>query len=162
VTQLLKLLSLVLTAIVLVPSAAHLFEFAGKINLEREAYFTVQSIYAGWSLFAIPIFAAIVVNLLLTGVYWRQGDRRSVYSGLSAFLISLSLAVFFIRICPGNQQTLNWTCQPENWEMLRDNWEYGHATIAVILFVAFVATCLAAVGRNGSKGKHQPTERSAS
>lgn len=43
----LKLLAIVLTAVALVPSAAHLFELPGKIDLARDAYFTVQSIYAG-------------------------------------------------------------------------------------------------------------------
>ncbi|QFT66722.1 hypothetical protein FIU93_08025 [Labrenzia sp. THAF35] len=142
----LKLLALVFTAVVLVPSAAHLFEMPGKISLERDAYFTVQAIYAGWSLFAVPIFAAILANLVLSGAQWRMGDRRSMFSLLSAVLIASSLVVFFIWVFPGNQQTANWTSQPENWELLRRNWEYGHASNAVIVLVAFVATSLASIG----------------
>ena len=46
----LKILALILTAIILVPSGAHLFELPGKINLDREAYFIVQGIYYGWAL----------------------------------------------------------------------------------------------------------------
>lgn len=37
----LRLLALNLTAQILVPSAAHLFELPGKISLERDAYFIV-------------------------------------------------------------------------------------------------------------------------
>ena len=57
-----KLVALGLTALILVPSGAHLFELSGQINLNREAYFTVQQIYAGWAWFAVPIVAAIVAN----------------------------------------------------------------------------------------------------
>ena len=147
----LKLSALVLTAIVLVPSAAHLFEFAGKINLDRQSYFTVQAIYAGWSMFALPIFAAILANMLLSLVYWRRHDKRAIYSGLAAGLIAGSLAVFFVWVFPGNQQTANWTSGPENWERLRRNWEYGHAANAIIVFVAFIATCLASIGYRGAE-----------
>jgi hypothetical protein len=130
----------------LVPSAAHFFELPGKISLEREAYFTVQTIYAGWPLFAIPIIVAIIANLASMTVQGRQGDRRAFLSAMSAALITVSLVIFFVWVFPGNQQTANWTSQPDNWEMLRRNWEYGHATNAVIVLFAFIATCIASVG----------------
>ena len=157
--SLLKILALLLTAVALVPSAAHFFELSGKIDLERDAYFTVQSIYAGWALFAIPIFAAILANLALMSVQWRLGDRRAFLSAISAGLIALSLVIFFIWVFPGNQQTANWTRQPDNWEVLRQNWEYGHATNATIVFLAFVASCFASVcgsGHEAARGERNP------
>ena len=146
----LKLLAVILTGIILVPSGAHLLEFAGKIDLARDAYFTVQSIYAGWSLFAIPIFAAILANLALTISYWRRRNRRAVWFGVAAALIACSLIVFFIWVFPGNQQMANWTSQPDNGELLRRNWEHGHATNAVLVFAAFVASCIASVSESKS------------
>ena len=148
--SLLKFLALVFTAIALVPSAAHFFELSGKIDLERDAYFTVQTIYAGWSLFAIPIIAAILANLALMSAQWRNGDRKAVLSAISAGLIAASLVTFFIWVFPGNQQTENWTSKPDNWEILRYNWEYGHAANALIVFAAFVATAVGATGRQRS------------
>ena len=50
----LRVLALLLTGLILVPSAAHLFELPGKIGLGRDAYFTVQGIYDGWALFGAP------------------------------------------------------------------------------------------------------------
>jgi phosphatidylglycerophosphate synthase len=151
---LLKLIALILTAIALVPSAAHLFELPGKLDLARDPYFTVQSIYAGWSMFAVPIIAAILANVVLAVAHWRHHDRRAIYSGVAATLIAGSLIIFFIWAFPGNQQTANWTNQPENWELLRRNWEYGHAANAVIVFVAFVATCIASID-NGEQGRNE-------
>jgi hypothetical protein len=136
----LRLLTLAVTAVVLVPSGAHLFEMPHKITLDREAYFTVQAIYAGWAWFAIPIFAAIVLNTTLF-VIERRRNRASARSALiSALLIIASLGVFFVWVFPANQATVNWTQVPGNWQELRRQWEYGHAANALIVFVALLAT----------------------
>jgi hypothetical protein len=39
--------AVVLTALAVVPAGAHLFELPNKINLPRDAYLTVQGVYAG-------------------------------------------------------------------------------------------------------------------
>jgi len=44
----LQLAAILLTAIALVPAGAHLFAMPNKIELSRDAYFTVQAIYLGW------------------------------------------------------------------------------------------------------------------
>lgn len=142
----LKLLALALTALIVIPGGAHLFELSVKMGMDEADYFTVQSIYAGWALFAVPIFAAIGANGYL---FWtlRQHDRKAARWALaSALLISLTLAIFFVWVFPGNQATANWTAIPENWDELRRNWEYGHAVNAVITFVALMATGRAIVG----------------
>ncbi|HBZ29475.1 MAG TPA: DUF1772 domain-containing protein [Nitrosomonas nitrosa] len=143
----LKLLALTLTAIILVPSGAHLFELPGKIDLDREAYFIVQGIYNGWAFFAIPIFAAILANAALFVAQRHQNFKSALWALTSSVLIMISLAVFFTCIFPANEATVNWTIKPENWETLRKNWEYGHAANAVIVFFAFIASALAAIRR---------------
>lgn len=141
-----KLLAVALTALILIPAGAHLFELPAKMALGEADYFTVQSIYAGWALFAAPIFAAIAANGYLA---WslRRHDRGAARAALiAALLISLTLIIFFIWVYPGNQATANWKSAPENWEELRRNWEYGHAVNAVITFIALMATARAIVG----------------
>jgi hypothetical protein len=123
----LKIAALALTALILTPSAAHLFELPGKMRLDRDAYFVVQSIYAGWALFGVPILAAILANGALF-VALRRSDRTAARWALaSAALIALSLAVFFTWTFPANQATANWTVAPEAWEGLRQAWEHSHA-----------------------------------
>ena len=141
---LLKVLTLALTAIILVPSGAHLFELPGKIDLARDAYFTVQGIYAGWALFGTPIIAAILANGALYMTLRRRAPQAARWALASAALIAASLAVFFIWIFPANQATANWTTIPDNWEALRWHWEYAHAANALILFAALLATAMAA------------------
>ena len=143
-----RIFVLALTAIVLIPSAAHFFELPGKIGLGEDAYFTVQGIYAGWALFAIPIFAAILANVVLFLIHRKRCIAGSQWALISASLTVISLGIFFGWVFPGNQATANWTAQPENWEELRRNWEYGHATNAVIVFLAFLATAAAVIRRD--------------
>lgn len=143
----LRILALTLTALVLVPSAAHLFELPGKIGLDRESYFIVQGIYAGWALFGVPIVAAILANGALAVALRRREPAAARYALAAAALIAVSLGVFVIWIFPANQATANWTQKPEQWEILRREWEYSHAANAIIVFAAFLATALAVVRR---------------
>lgn len=143
----LRIITIALTAIVLIPGGAHLFELPGKIRLDQAAYFTVQGIYAGWALFGAPLIAAILANVAL--YLAERGQRPTVarWALVSAVLITVSLGLFFAVVYPTNQETANWTIQPENWEVLRSRWEYGHGINAVIIFLAFLATSLAVVRR---------------
>jgi hypothetical protein len=157
-------LSIVLMGLALVPAGAHLFELPNKIGLERDAYFTVQQIYAGWALFGIVLFAALAATLVLS-VLLRRRPLAS-YFALGGFLaVAANLAIFFAVVFPTNQATANWTEAPENWETLRAQWEYGHAINAVVAFVGFCAVILAALaaGERASwaQGPRDPAPRGA-
>lgn len=139
-----QLLALVLMAVALVPAGAHLFELPHKLNFERDAYFTVQGIYAGWALFGVVYFSALAANLSLSIMVRRQ--RQPFIFALVGFgAIVLFFAVFFTWTCPANQATANWTQAPENWRALRRAWELSHAANAVILFCGFVAVALSVI-----------------
>ena len=138
--MILKLLTLALTALIVIPGGAHLFELPAKMGMNEAEYFTVQPIYEGWALFAVPIFAAIAANGFLAWRLRRQDRRGARWALVSAILICLTLVFFFLWVFPGNQATANWTSTPDNWEELRRRWEYGHAVNAVITFVALLAT----------------------
>ena len=145
----LKLLALALTALILIPSGAHLFELPGKFGLDRDAYFNVQGIYAGWAWFSVPIFAAILANGVLFFAERRRDPTAARAALLSAGLIALSLVVFFIWVFPANQATANWTEMADKWEVLRQSWEYGHAANAFIVFAALIGTARAIIGTGG-------------
>jgi len=139
----LKIFTLFLTMLTAAPGLAHLFELPNKIGLPRDAYFTVQGIYAGWALFGVVIMAAIATNLFLAWRLRRHNRRSSMFAAGSAALIMLSLGIFFTWTLPANQATLNWTTIPEDWERLRTAWEYSHAVNALINTAAFLATAVA-------------------
>jgi hypothetical protein len=137
----LQVAAVVLTALAMVPTGGHLFEMPNKIGLPEQQYFLVQSIYRGWALFGIVIFAAIGANLLVALLLWR---RRKLFSlNLSAGLIlAVTLVVFFVWTYPANQATANWTAVPADWQALRSQWEASHAANAILTFMAL---CCAAV-----------------
>jgi hypothetical protein len=142
----LKLTALALTGLILVPSGAHLFELPAKMALDREDYFIVQGIYAGWAFFAIPILGAITANLAVYFLERRNDRATATYALIAASLVTISLGIFFAWVFPGNQATVNWTEMTANWEDLRRAWEYGHAANAIIVFGALLATGRALIG----------------
>jgi hypothetical protein len=136
--RLVQFLTILLTALALVPAGAHLAELPNKIGLDQEAYFIVQNIYAGWALFGIVVFGALAANLVLAIMVRRQ--RTPFWLASWAFiLVAATLAVFFTWTYPANQATSNWTVVPVGWQQLRTAWEYAHATNGVLTFLALCA-----------------------
>jgi hypothetical protein len=81
--RLVLFLAIILTALTLVPSGAHLAVLPNKIAMARAAYFIAQQIYAGWALFGIVLFGALAANLAHTIVLCRLG--RSFGYALASF-----------------------------------------------------------------------------
>src|SRR5215472_7462478 len=140
--RLIQVLAIILTALALVPSGAHLAAQPNKIAMEQEAYFVAQQVYAGWALFGIVMFGALTVNLAHTIVLRKLG--RSFGLALASFLlIAATFAIFFVWTFPTNQATNNWTVVSTNWNELRSQWEYSHATNAVVTLAALVCVVIA-------------------
>ena len=56
--------------------------------------------------------------------------------------------------------TTNWTVLPANWMVLRDRWEFGHATGAILDLVAFVALVLSVLVAEKAARVGHPDEAS--
>jgi ribose/xylose/arabinose/galactoside ABC-type transport system permease subunit len=136
--RLVQFLAIVLTALALVPAGAHLFELPNKVGLAEEAYFVVQGIYRGWALFGIVLFGALAANLALA-VMVRRKRAPFRLASLAFLAVAATLAIFFTWTYPANLATRDWTVVPANWQELRTQWEYAHATNAVLTFLALCA-----------------------
>lgn len=130
--------SLLSTAVILGAGLAHLFALPNKIHLPREDYLTVQQICQGWALLGIVLVLALVSTLIVTAMV-RQRPRAFALTLIALLCITGSLVVFFAFTYPANQQTLNWTVLPTDWEGLRDRWEYSHAAGAILYLAALSA-----------------------
>jgi len=138
--SLVQLLAVVLTAVALVPAAAHVLELPNKLPMPREEYLTVQRMYRGWQFAGFVVCGALVATLWLAIV--AEGDAKG--PAIIAFLAILGTQVVFWGITfPVDQRTHNWTAAPEDWERLRDRWEISHAASALLNFVALVCVALA-------------------
>jgi hypothetical protein len=143
-TKVLHVAAILLVALCLVPTGAHLFAMPNKMAMDQAAYFTAQQIYNGWALFGIAQAAALTCCIWLA---WAVRDTPMAmgFAAGGAGLIVASLVAFFSLTYPGNVATENWKTVPENWEALRLNWEIGHATGAVLTFLALLAVSISAV-----------------
>ena len=140
-------IAVILTAIALVPSGAHLAELPNKLSLDRSQYFVVQQIYRGWALFGVLIIAALLANVIFAILCWRRRESFTLPL-IAALAISVSFVVFFLWVYPGNVATDNWINIPANWQELRTRWEFGHAAGAALVFIAL---CSAAFARGGNR-----------
>jgi hypothetical protein len=142
-----RFLALLFCALALTPSLGHLLELPNKIHLSRDDYMTVQQIYRGWAWLGIVVLGALLSTLVLTIL--ERGRRLGFVMAFAAFLcIAATQAVFWTFTFPANQETANWTVAPENWEALRTQWEYSHATAAVLNLAALVALIVSLLGRD--------------
>lgn len=134
--------SIILVAISMAATWAHLLEMPMKLTLSRSEYFTVQQIYRGWAWLGVPIFAALASTLALAVL-----TRPNWTLACATACIVLALVVFFSFTFPANQATANWTVAPANWSMLRRQWEFAHAGEALLYFTALAFLVVAAVTR---------------
>ena len=139
-----QFLAVLLTAVAFVPAGAHLFELPNKIDLPRDAYLTVQGIYAGWAWFGIIDLAALVLNVLLA-VRLRRQRLAFSFAVTAALCFVVFFAIFFTWTFPANQATANWTAMPDDWSGLRQEWEYSHAVNAIVMLVALCSVTLSVI-----------------
>ncbi len=142
--QILQFIAILLTAAALIPGGAHLLEIANKISLDQEHYLIVQQIYRGWALLGVIIVAAIIANAIMAFMMQIQ-TTPMVCAATAALLLCITLGIFFIWTYPANQATSNWTMIPENWQVLRQQWEYSHVTNAIVTFLALCSTTAASL-----------------
>lgn len=141
------LVALMTTALALSPALAHLLELPNKIALPRNAYFTVQQIYAGWSLLGMVLFVQLVSIAAVIASAGNDGRLRTCAIVALLCLVGAQ-ALFWVFTYPANAATANWKVQPDNWEALRLRWEYSHAGGAVLQLVAMASLIVGALGDN--------------
>src|SRR5215213_294121 len=135
----LQTLALLFTALALVPAAAHLLELPNKMKLSRDQYLTVQKIYRGWQFVGIIVVAALLATLALAAA--MSAHSKEYYAAIMASgCIIGTQFVFWTFTFPANRKTANWTRLPNDWQHLRDRWEYSHAASAILNLAAFIAT----------------------
>lgn len=139
--------ALLVSALVLGPALAHLFELPNKIGLPRDEYFIVQKIYRGWS--QLGWLLLIQIAALAATAYLARAEPRVLAPVLLALVAVLAAqAVFWLFTYPANVATVNWTLQPESWDELRRQWEYSHAAGAVLQLSGFCLLTIAVLGRS--------------
>lgn len=141
--DLLRFLAIVSVGICLIPAGAHLFELPNKMSLPPREYMIVQRIYAGWSLFGIPIIAALAMV--------RSNRAAFLFSLAALICLAAAQAIFWTFTYSMNVASNNWTVMPDGFEAARRQWEYSHAVNAVLTFAAFATITLAVLADKGDE-----------
>jgi hypothetical protein len=75
-----------------------------------------------------------------------RAERMAFLLSLTALLcLSATQVIFWTFTYPVNVATNNWTITPQDFEAVRQQWEYSHAVNAVLTFVALVTITLSAL-----------------
>jgi hypothetical protein len=68
----------------------------------------------------------------------RKEKKAFALTLIALLCIAGTQIIFWIFTYPANKQTNNWTMLPANWVELRNQWEYSHATSAVLDVIALI------------------------
>lgn len=142
--QIVRFLALLLAALALVPSLAHLLEMPGKMGMSKLDYFVAQQLYRGWAFLGI-----VVIGALVLGAWLAFLERRNRGAFVPALLGTLCIAgtqvVFWAFTYPVNAATAQWQMMPTAWMALRRQWELSHAASAILNLLALVLLIVAAL-----------------
>ncbi len=138
--------ALLSSALALGGPLAHVLELVNKMGMPRDQYFVVQTIYAGWNRLAYVL--AIQFVSMMAVIFISRHEPRVLWSAVIAVACLIAAqVVFWTYTYPANMTTNNWTTIPQNWESLRNQWEYSHAVGAALQLLTMSTLIVAALIR---------------
>jgi uncharacterized membrane protein len=138
----LRFLTIMLTALSMSAAFAHLLEMPGKLKYDGAMWLNLlQTLYPTFGkVSGICEIGAVVAALVLV-ISVRKHFKVFRWALLGASCLVVTHAIFWIWVAPVNAALVPLTpaTLPANWEQLRDQWEFGHASRAVLQIVALAA-----------------------
>lgn len=142
-------LTLILAALSLGPSFAHVLEAPPRLKAWPQQLWIDTTVHHGqFTLFRsvgapldlLAILAAAVLAVLLRG----EPGFKWVLAG--AVLLALGLAAWSALVAPANSILATWRTgsPPTDFQAIRQRWESGHMAVALLKLLAFVALALGA------------------
>jgi len=140
--SLLRFTSTMSTAITMSASVAHLMEMRPKMQYDGPLYAKLhRTLYPNFGRFAG--IAEVVAVLTTAGLAWKTRKLGGSFPAVATAASSLAIAhaAFWTCVHPANETIASWDLDsiPEDWERWRDQWEYTHATRAVLATGALAA-----------------------
>jgi hypothetical protein len=159
------LLSLTSSALILGGAFCHVLEMPVKMALPPSEYMTVQQIYGAFG----PVGAILEPAAILSGaaLAWLMRGRRAFTPALvGALCLAAALLLWVAIVSPVNP---HWSAAaqaqtvPDDFQSLRNRWEWGHAIHAGVLFLGFVALVVSVLAevprRAGMAAASRPSAR---
>lgn len=134
-----RMLTLVLTALSMSAAMCHLLELPAKIGMPGAEWVTLlQTLYPpAFGTVGAAFEVGAVLSALVLTVLVRERPGFAWTAAAAAALVVMH-AVFWVWIAPVNAilGAATPASLPENWAALRDQWEYSHATRALLQVAA--------------------------
>ena len=154
-----EVVAVILVAITMALTLAHALELPGKLRLDREQYFAVQTIY--YPGFTIGGGAEILGILVLALLLYLTpfGGARFLWTFSALLLLVAVHAIYWVFTHPVNNfwvrdvelSGLGSTffsafapkTEPGDWKSLRDVWEYSHVARTALAMLSLIAITIA-------------------
>ena len=145
-----RFITIVLAALALTMTSAHVLELPQKMTYAAEMYAAVNTtLYRYFAIIGGPYqIGSIVSAIVLTMLVYRSVTFRWALAGTLLFIAAF--VSWLILVLPVNREiaaALEASPQavPALWLQLRDRWEYGHVTGFVLHFAGFCALVISVV-----------------
>jgi hypothetical protein len=138
-------LSLLFVALTLGLTFAHVLEIVGKLRLDGREWLTVQqNLYIAFGPIGGTCEVLAILFAWVTVSQQPRGSTEARYAWTAAVAASVGLVAWALVVAPMNTVLSAWTPEsiPADWMRVRNRWEIGHATQAVLYAIAFVALAL--------------------
>lgn len=140
-----RLITLIIVALFMGLEFAHALELPPKMQYDGAFYVTIQnSLYRYFGAPGPGSFITVGAVLCAIALTILVRKHRVAFWWTLAGTLCLAIAfplIYFLRIEPVNVviEQANATSLPTNWQQLRNQWEYAHATNFICSLVGFSA-----------------------
>lgn len=140
-----RLVTLIFVALFMGLEFAHALELPAKMQYDGTLYVTIQnSLYQYFGAPGPGAFVTVGGVLCAIALTVLVRKHRSAFRWALAGTLCLTIAfplIYFLRIEPVNVAIEQATARavPTDWEQLRNQWEYAHATNFVFSLAGFIA-----------------------
>ncbi|WEX75436.1 DUF1772 domain-containing protein [Sinorhizobium numidicum] len=149
VLYLTALASLLLTALSLGPSFAHVLEAPPRLVVWSPELWREATVFNGQFVLFPKVGAPLDVAAILTAfflAYLLASERPAFWFALAgAGLLAAGLAAWFTLVEPANAILATWAPGPipPDFEAVRLRWETGHMMVAAAKILGFASICVA-------------------
>jgi Domain of unknown function (DUF1772) len=166
--KLLRLLTIMLTALSMSAAFAHLLEMPAKIHYDGPKWLNLlQTLYPTFGkVSGVCEIGAVVASFILV-VAVRKQPNAFRWTLLGTSCLAATHAIFWIWVAPVNATMVPLTPEtlPVDWTRLRDQWEFSHAIRALLQIAAldsFVLSILSELPKTASRpSQEELDERNA-
>ena len=145
-----RFITIVLSALALTMTSAHVLELPQKMTYTAEMYAAVNTtLYRYFAIVGGPYqIGSIVSAIVLTVLLRRSVTFRWTLAG--TLLLIAAFVSWLVLVLPVNREVaaaldVSPETVPSLWLRLRDRWEYGHATGFVLHLAGFCALVMSVV-----------------